>query len=327
MSSLRRFVNHRFEMTRTLPGALKIIGLCLFVTATRTAVGVDLEELPSDLASARSADYCSMKIDQSELDRTLEGLASIIDNGDRSSTEEGIATALLISAGLQVAQSSRRDCTEVFSSGAGRFEAMLESLTRLLKGQGRYRRSRDRDIARVQKSIAESWLEDQVARQVYIALRTESRSGEVYWASRLATAHVTMVDARATRLMRELLDQWDWIDRHRFGAKVSEYAWLLVQHADDHPEFQKLALSRMAPYLSSGGIKKANYAYLFDRVAVNAGRKQRYGTQPIWECTADGRLELQPAEDPERLDERRASLGMKPAHFDLAQMAAGFCRN
>lgn len=310
-----------------MPGVMKIVGLCFFIAAARPSGGLDAKGLPSDVPSARSADYCSMRLEQSELDRTLEGLALIIDNHDRSTTEEEIATALLVSAGLQVAHSSQQDCAEVLSAGAARFEATLETLERVLKGQGRYRRSRDRDIARIQKSIAETWLEDQVARQVYIALQTESRSGDAYWASRLATAHVTMVDARATVLMRELLEQWDWIDRERFGAKISEYAWLLVQHADDHPEFQKLALSRMGPYLSGGGVKKANYAYLFDRVAVNAGEKQRYGTQPIWECTADGQLELQPAEDPERLDERRASLGMKPAHIDLAQMAAGFCRN
>jgi len=314
-------------MERALLEVLKIVGLCIFIAAARPAVSLDAQELPSDVPSARSADYCSMRLDQSELDRTLGRLALIIDNGDRSSTEEEIAAALLVSAGLQVGHSSRHACAKAFSSGAARFESMLGSLTRVLKGQGRYRRSRDREIARIQKSIAETWLEDQVARQVYIALQTDSRSGDAYWASRLATAHVTMVDARATLLMRGLLEQWDWIDRQRFGAKISEYAWLLVQHADDHPEFQQLTLSRMAPYLSGGGVKKAHYAYLFDRVAVNAGEKQRYGTQPIWECTADGHLELQPTEDPEHIDERRASLGMKPAHIDLAQMATGFCRN
>lgn len=314
-------------MERVVNDVLKIVALGIIVATATDAFGTDFEAVPSDVQAASNADYCAMALDPSDLDERLRDLAQIIENDDRSRTEEEVAVALLVSAGLQVARSSRHDCAEAFSSGAARFEAMLESLTRVLKGQGRYKRSRDRDIARIQKSIANTWRDDQIARQVYIALQTDSRTGDAYWASRLATAHVTMIDARATRLMRDLLDQWDWIDRDRFGAKVSDYAWLLVQHADHHPEFQKLALSRMAPYLSGGGIKKANYAFLFDRVAVNAGRMQRFGTQPVWDCTPDGQLKLQPVEDSERLDERRASLDMKPAHIDLAQMAAGFCRN
>lgn len=198
-------------------------------------------------------------------------------------------------------------------------------MTRLLENQGRYRRSRDREIARVQRAITDAWRDDQIARQVYVAMKTDDRLGPAFWAYRLATAHVVLVDAKATAMMKTVLERWDWIDRERFGRKVSEFAWLLVQHADDHPDFQEMVLGRMAPYLADGGVKKANYAHLFDRVAVNNGRKQRYGTQPVWGCTEDGTLELQPVEDPDRLDERRAALGMKPVRLDLARMAQGFC--
>ena len=124
--------------------------------------------------------------------------------------------------------------------------------------------------------------------------------------------------------MEALLENIDWVDRERYGSSVSAHAWLLVQHADDHPTLQTLALQRMRPYFESGGIKAANYAYLWDRVAVNAGRLQRYGTQPKWECV-DGALELQPLEEPETLDQRRAELGMPPVEQDLARMASSVC--
>jgi len=124
--------------------------------------------------------------------------------------------------------------------------------------------------------------------------------------------------------MEGLLEEYGWIDIKRVRKKVSDHAWLLVQHADDHVEFQAKALARMEPYLKTGGVKAKNYAYLWDRVAVNTGRKQRYGTQPTWECT-DGKLELEPLEDPENVNERRAKMGMNTVEDSLDYMALSVC--
>jgi len=125
--------------------------------------------------------------------------------------------------------------------------------------------------------------------------------------------------------MRELLLDYDWIDAHRFGLRVSSHAWILVQHADDHPDFQAEVLERMEAYLDNEGVRPRDYAYLFDRVAVNTGQLQRYGTQPANQCNADGSLDLQPVEDIETLDERRAGIGLGPYRADLEAMASGRC--
>ena len=77
-------------------------------------------------------------------------------------------------------------------------------------------------------------------------------------------------------------------------------------------------------YLATGGVSKKNYAYLWDRVAVNHDREQRYGTQPDWDCK-DGKLELRPVEDPDNLDARRTEMGLGPVEQALAQMAANVC--
>ena len=126
--------------------------------------------------------------------------------------------------------------------------------------------------------------------------------------------------------MRDLLTRFDWIDSHRFGGTVSSHAWILVQHADDHPDFQRLALDRMRAHLDDGGVRPRDYAYLWDRVAVNHGQLQRYGTQPADVCNADGTLNFKPMEDPDRVDERRRSVGLGPAREDLARMARERCR-
>ena len=81
----------------------------------------------------------------------------------------------------------------------------------------------------------------------------------------------------------------------------------------------------MEPYLEPGGVLKRNYAYLWDRVAVNSDRKQRYGTQPTWECTPEGKLTLKPLEDPENVNARRAAMGLGTGEDGLAGMAKSVC--
>jgi hypothetical protein len=55
--------------------------------------------------------------------------------------------------------------------------------------------------------------------------------------------------------------------------------WLLMQHQDKHPKFQQTVLEKME--MEKGKFSPTNYAYLVDRVNVNTGKLQVYGTQMI----------------------------------------------
>jgi len=176
----------------------------------------------------------------------------------------------------------------------------------------------------IQTEITRHWREDQSSRGAYLSLATQDKNGAPFWAQRLSTAHSLRVDGRSKAYIEQLVDDYQWIDIKRFGNKVSDHAWILVQHADRDPKFQSHVLEAMGPYLKKGTIKAANYAFLWDRVAVNTGRKQRYGTQPTWECK-DGKLQLQPMEDPDNVNKRRAQMKMNSVEQGLQQMAQGVC--
>jgi hypothetical protein len=83
-------------------------------------------------------------------------------------------------------------------------------------------------------------------------------------------------------------------------------------------------LELMREAVADGVSDATELAYLEDRVAVNTGRPQRYGTQV--ECVG-GHAEAQEVADPETVDERRAEVGMEPVALDdyLADFEAG-CR-
>ncbi len=53
------------------------------------------------------------------------------------------------------------------------------------------------------------------------------------------------IDIRNTARMKEIIDRFGWPTSKMVGDEASQAAWLIVQHADLDPEFQKECLSLM----------------------------------------------------------------------------------
>lgn len=118
-------------------------------------------------------------------------------------------------------------------------------------------------------------------------------------------------DEPRTDRLREIIDEHGWPTFDLVGRDGATAAWLIAQHADFDVEFQAEALELMRTALDGGQADPTEVAYLEDRVAVNRGEPQRYGTQV--RCR-DGRLEpATPLADPEGVDGLRAEVGMRPA--------------
>ena len=296
-----------------------LIGLSLMQSA-----GALPADLLTDPVVAGTHDYCETPVP----DDVLAQAQASLERDKTETTPRTRASAALVTAGMQIAAAQPEgttDCHALFSEGSNRLADALAPLERRLQRESRFRESRDDDIATVQDMLRDLWVADQSGRFAYLALNTDDRTGAAWWAYRLATANAIATDGRSTEAMREILAQYDWVDQERFGRRTATQAWLLVQHSDHDPEFQALALERMQPYLESGGVRSQDYAYLWDRVAVNTGQLQRYGTQPMGECNDGGTLDLQPVEDPDNLDARRREMRLGPAQTDLDQMAAQRC--
>jgi len=121
------------------------------------------------------------------------------------------------------------------------------------------------------------------------------------------------VDTNNTSDLKELIKIYTWFMISEFGQRADQNAWLLVQHADMDYAFQKSVLTILSGLWQKGETNPTNYAYLFDRVAASFNDPtqttlQRYGTQG--ECTGPGTWEPLPMEDPERIDDRRATVGL-----------------
>lgn len=127
-----------------------------------------------------------------------------------------------------------------------------------------------------------------------------------------AWARVQDVDTDNTAWFIKVLEQHGWPRRSEVGRDASTAAWLLAQHADLNPEFQRRCLSLLEQAVRDGEAQPSHVAYLTDRVCRAEDRPQLYGTQFWYGLDGKGPLQPQPIEDPERLDERRRSVGLGP---------------
>jgi len=125
------------------------------------------------------------------------------------------------------------------------------------------------------------------------------------------------VDVRNTDRLREIVERYGWPGRSLVGEEGADHAWLLAQHADKQLEFQRRALILLAGAVDQGEATNRQLAYLTDRVRMNEGTEQLYGTQIA--DVRDGAGVPWPVENPGELDARRAAAGLEPFSEYAAQ--------
>jgi hypothetical protein len=126
-------------------------------------------------------------------------------------------------------------------------------------------------------------------------------------AERLAWREVTT--RHADRLV-EIMNEVGWPGENLVGEEAARGAWLVAQHADRQLDVQRRAYQLMAEAAEAGHASRYQLAFLRDRLLVNSGEPQIYGTQIA--DVRDGDPVPWPCQDPEHLDQRRAEVGIPP---------------
>jgi len=119
---------------------------------------------------------------------------------------------------------------------------------------------------------------------------------------------------------REIIEKEGWPGFDKIGEDGSQSLFLIVQHADADPSFQKNALKHLGKTFEEGKAHGNNVAYLTDRVRVAEGLPQVYGTQLDYDdnaCPIPGSIENE-----EQVDLRRAEVGMEPLEEYIANSIA-----
>ncbi len=109
--------------------------------------------------------------------------------------------------------------------------------------------------------------------------------------------------------LKNIIDTSGYPGFDRVGEAGESDFWVMVQHSDFDPVWQEEVLVLLKAEVKAKNASPAHVGLLTDRVRVNTGRPQLYGTQRHFN-------DLQQAyskdlEDPEHVNERRAALGME----------------
>ncbi|MEK7497577.1 MAG: DUF6624 domain-containing protein [Patescibacteria group bacterium] len=147
------------------------------------------------------------------------------------------------------------------------------------------------------KKIEEMAKEDQKIRHASLMAKS--------YAKRVKT-----VDRKNLHEMKEIVKVYGWPTISVVGGSASDLAWLLVQHADSDVQFQKKCLSLMKHHLNKNDVSKKNVAYLIDRIRVNEGKKQIYGTQ--FYKDRDGTMKPSPIWNIKSIEKRRRKAKLEP---------------
>lgn len=126
--------------------------------------------------------------------------------------------------------------------------------------------------------------------------------------------------ARHQPLLEKIVRQYGFPGFRQVGEKSANNFWLLVQHADAFPAFQRQVLQLMLPEVKRKNANPSNYAYLVDRIAVNTGKPEEYGTQVEYTGPGLGQAVPRSLRDPAHVNQRRAAVGLEPLENYLGWM-------
>lgn len=107
-----------------------------------------------------------------------------------------------------------------------------------------------------------------------------------------------------------IMAEHGWPTAELVGAEAARAAWLIAQHADRQLDVQRRALQLMQEAVAAGTAAPRELAFLRDRTLVNEGRRQIYGTQIAG--VRNGAPHPWPCQEPERVDEFGAEVGIEP---------------
>jgi hypothetical protein len=119
-----------------------------------------------------------------------------------------------------------------------------------------------------------------------------------------------VVHRRHNARIRAILEMYGWPGHSLVGDDGCRAAGFIVQHAILDPDLQRRSIQWLSGAVAQAEAEPFMLALLTDRVLLQEGKPQIYGTQYIG--ASGGGVEPWPIADPETVDERRLSVGLMP---------------
>jgi pentatricopeptide repeat protein len=103
-----------------------------------------------------------------------------------------------------------------------------------------------------------------------------------------------------------------WPGYSILGREGDNAAWLIAQHADNFIDFQEKCYQYLLKAIEEYNTNPNNVAYLYDRIQINKGLQQKYGTQMR---VIDDKVIFINLEDEKNVDKYRTCFNLPPLSF------------
>lgn len=120
------------------------------------------------------------------------------------------------------------------------------------------------------------------------------------------------IDEENRNKLKGIFAKYGFPTKKMVGSDAMNGVFLMIQHSDGDKVWQKSQLPNIKLAVKRGDMDGQSYAYLYDRIKINSGDKQLYGTQFAKVDLVNKIAELAATEDLENLDGRRMEIGMMP---------------
>ena len=155
------------------------------------------------------------------------------------------------------------------------------------------------------------FLKDQTFRRIYLqaeeVLGKDSYEIEYFW--EVVEAQDKILEKQAVHI----IDSYGWLGISQVGRRANTALWAVLQHSS------YASKKKYAPMLKESVLKNESqpqhYARLIDRMLINNGEPQLYGTQIDYESAENPIFFL--IQEPELINQRRAEIGLP----DIQQFA------
>jgi hypothetical protein len=117
---------------------------------------------------------------------------------------------------------------------------------------------------------------------------------------------------------KKIIKDFGYPTYEMIGKENSNNFFYLIQHSDKDVKFQAQALKLIKKQVDNKQAPEGRYAFLYDRVQLNLGKKQLYGTQVTYDD--DGNAIPKNLKDKKNVNKRRLELNMTPIETYLNKM-------
>ncbi len=127
-----------------------------------------------------------------------------------------------------------------------------------------------------------------------------------------------IIDAENEKVLIPIIERYGWLPRSKIGDKASEAIYCVIQHSS--PDLRAKYWPELDSLAKIGEANTTDAASMLDRVLMEKGLKQKYGTQLTRpKIRPDKKMLIWPIADIDKVDSLRKAAGFESTVSENAQ--------